>query len=179
MTKRFTRRMTAAELMASLQSDPEWVRQDAEREARHNEAVARFQAEIEPEHTPLLAELAKAGFILESIWDLVNTSRSYPAAIPILSHYLTVTKHSSLRDGIARALTVREARGAAARVILDELKRQFDPHGSEARWTLANALTVAADASLADELLALYEDPAYDDVHERLRKTLRRLRRKV
>jgi|GEM_PF-4703913 len=39
---------TASELMARLQSDPEWVRRNAEREAKHRAKVEQIQKEIEP-----------------------------------------------------------------------------------------------------------------------------------
>jgi hypothetical protein len=173
MAKR--KRVTSAELMARLQSDPEWVRRNAEREARHRE----FTALLARDERPIVDELVAAGHRIQSVWDLVNTSESYPAAIPILIKHFQGNYHPRVIQGIIRALTVKEARPAAGRPILDRLKGTNDPHGSETRWLLANALIKVANASLADELLALYEDPAYDDVHERLRKTLRRLRRKV
>jgi hypothetical protein len=82
---------------------------------------------------------------------------------------------------VARALTVKEARGTdAARVILERLK-QTEPCPSEAgddfqaRFALANALTVVADKSVADELKALAADARYKDVKDRLDAALRRL----
>jgi len=51
-----------------------------------------------------------------------------------------------------------------------------DPRGSEERWTLANALTVAWDISLVDEIRALVADPDYADVHELLMESLKSLR---
>lgn len=53
-------RETAAELMARLQSDPEWVRQHAERMARHEAKIEQIRKEIEPEEAALLADLAIA-----------------------------------------------------------------------------------------------------------------------
>ncbi len=47
--------------MDRLQSDPEWVRQNAEREAKEKARIAQRLKDIEPEHVPLLAELAAAG----------------------------------------------------------------------------------------------------------------------
>jgi len=170
--------LTAAELMDRLQGDPDWVRQNAEREARRERAVAQLQAELKPEQTPLLAELAEVGCLVTSVWDLVNTAAPYPAAVPVLTKYLRVTRHPVLREGIARALTVREARGIAGRELLQELAAQKDPPCSEVRWALANALTVAADKSMIDEINEMAADPRYVDVHERLTATLKKLRAK-
>lgn len=160
---------TAAELMARLNSDPEWVKKHEEREAQRLAAEARFRAEEEP----ILADLAAAGCTVNSVWDLVNTSSSYPTAIPVLLKHLRQPYHSRIREGIARALTVREARGTPARQILDELKQQADDGSHEVRWALANALTVAADASMTDEIEKLVNNPGYQDVQERLRTALK------
>jgi hypothetical protein len=167
---------TAAEWLAQLRGDPEWVRQNNEREAQHAEIVAQLQADLKPEETPLLAELAKAGYAVSSVWDLVNARTDYPNAIPVLVRYLGVARHPVLRQGIARALTVPEARGIAGRKLLEELLAEKDPRGSEERWALANALTVTADKSMISEIEALVGNPLYEDVHERLSTVLKSLR---
>jgi hypothetical protein len=107
----------------------------------------------------------------------VNTSESYAAAVPVLCKFLRVVRHPRLREGIVRALTVKEARGVAGREILDQLKRDIDPPSSEARWVIANALTVVADAGMADEIRSLAADPHFEDLRERLMASLKRLRR--
>ncbi|MBI3837754.1 MAG: hypothetical protein HY288_07450 [Planctomycetia bacterium] len=176
MSKKFNRPMTAAEAMAILKSDPDWVRQNEERETRHKADVPRLQAELEPEQSPLIADLAAAGVRVSSVWDLVNTRMSYPAAIPVLTKYLGLARHPVLRQGIARALTVPEARGIAGPKLLEELLATKDPPGSEARWAMANALAVVADKGIIDEIRSLVADARYDDVHERLITALKNLR---
>jgi hypothetical protein len=166
------KRETAAELMARLQRDPDWVRQNEEREARFKTLEARLAAEEEP----ILADLAGVGHTVRSIWDLVNSSAGYPAAIPVLCGHLRGSYHPRILEGIVRALTVREARGVAAREMLDELKRRGDEPASELRWALANALTITADRSMMEEITALLTDTRYEDVHERLRAALNNLR---
>ena len=160
--------MSAAELMNRLQSDPDWVRQNAEREARHKAAVEERREEMRPEQTPLVTDLAAAGIKVDSVWDLVNAKGPYPAAIPVLATHLQRVRHPVLREGIARALTVPEARGAAARVILEELQRSSGESPHSVRWALANALTVAGDQSIVGEIKALIADDQYADVRERL-----------
>ena len=168
--------ISAAELMNRLQSDPEWVRESARREAEHRAAVEQRREELKPEQTPLLAELAGIGIKVNSVWDLVNSKWSYPAAIPILSVYLQRVRHPLLREGIARALTVPEARGIAGRVILAELQRPHDQSPHAVRWVLANALTVVADETMADAIDVLTADDNYADVRERLTTASRKLR---
>lgn len=167
-----TKSMSAAELMGHLQSDPEWVRQNAEREARHKAEVEQRREEMKPEHTPLLADLAVAGVKVDSVWDLVNEKRPYPTAIPVLTAHLQRARNSVLREGIGRALTVPEARGASARVILSELQRPISESPHSVRWVLANALTVAGDSGMVNELKALIVDDRYADVRERLKKAV-------
>jgi hypothetical protein len=176
MKSKPSKSVSAAKLMSRLQSDPEWVRENAERQAKHKVAVEQRREELRPEQTPLLAELASVGIKVDSVWDLVNAKWSYPAAIPALSGYLQRVRHPVLREGIARALTVPEARGRAAQVILSELQRPYDQSPHSVRWVLANALTVVADESMADEIEGLIADNDYADVRERLTTALRKLR---
>ena len=163
-----TKCMSAAELMSRLQSDPDWVRENAEREATHKATVEQRREEMRPEQTPLLADLAAAGVKVDSLWDLVNAKWPYPAAIPVLAAHLQRVRHPVLREGIGRALTVPEARGTAARVILSELQRPSNESPHTVRWVLANALTLAGDDSIVDEIKALIADDRYTDVRERL-----------
>jgi hypothetical protein len=200
------KRETAAELMARLQSDPEWVRREAADQAERETRIAQRLRETEPEHAPLLAELAAAGvkvrmtpqiqltlppeerpgrkpLAVTSLSDLVHTRDSYPEAIPILIRHLRRVRHPIMVSSIARALTVKEARGTDAPfVVLDRLK-QTSPSAAQAgdeyraRWALANALTFIADKSMAADLENLVSDARYEDVRERLEVALKRLRK--
>lgn len=161
--------MTAMELDELLHSCPEWVAQNAEREAKRAAAEAQFRAEEEP----MIADLAKVGFEVGSVWDLVNTNKSYPAAIPILLNHLRRPYHERIRNGIIRALTVKEAKGVSSEDILDELQRETN---EENRWALANAMTVVADRADRQAIQALLDDPAYMDVSERLTEALKQAR---
>ena len=205
MTEKRKGRITAAEHMAQLHADPEWVRQEAEREAAHKASVARMQKEMESEYAPVMAELVAAGvrfrpgrlaqwksggtitssdpIPVRSLSDLVNTKSSYPEAIPILYKHLRTARHPVVVSSIARALTVKEARGPQAREILEKLQR-LDflektpevPH-SQARWTLANALVVVGDGSMVDEIKALIADPRYAEIQACLKEALKHCER--
>lgn len=104
------------------------------------------------------------------MWDLVNTNARYPAAIPILLDHLRRSYHQRIREGVIRALTVKEAKGVAGGDILDELRQETD---SENRWALANALTVVAEHKDAASIQALLDNPEYADVSERLGEALK------
>jgi len=162
--------------MAELRRDPEWVRQDAERKAEHQAKVQKHLAEMKLEMDPLIIALREAGFDFGSLSDFVNTDQSYPAAVPIFLKHLPNVRHPTLRKVIARALTVKEARGLAGPILTRELSEKDDEQ--EVKWTLANALTVAADRNDLPELELLLAETRDEAVRERLEKAMSRLRRK-
>jgi hypothetical protein len=160
----------AADLMAELQRDPEWVARNAERQATHDAKVANIAAETEAERVPLNADLSAVGYAVKSVWDLVNMKEAYPEAIPVLLRHLPIVKHPIMRQGIGRALAVVEARGLAGSALLQALRHEQDP---ETRWVFANTLAIVADRENAEELSELADDPEYADVRERLSQALK------
>ncbi|HET6585412.1 MAG TPA: hypothetical protein VFG69_18265 [Nannocystaceae bacterium] len=145
--------MTAQELMAKLDSDPEFVAA----KAREEEELQRRVAELRRAEAPLLEELRAAGFGVESAWDLVNTSAPYPSALPILVDHLSRPYPGAVREGIARALAVREAKFA-----WDVLTRLY-PQEQEERVKdgLAVAIAAVADDELIGDVIALARDPRH------------------
>jgi hypothetical protein len=80
MRSKSPKAMTASGLMNRLNSDPEWVRRQQERES----ARKAVEAQLTAEEAPILADLVNAGYWVNSVWDFVNTKLSYPTAIPVL-----------------------------------------------------------------------------------------------
>jgi hypothetical protein len=74
-------------------------------------AQAHFEAldrELQEAERPLLRDLASVGEAVDSVWDLVNTSRPYPTALPVLiDHFARGGYPSRLMEGIGRALAVK------------------------------------------------------------------------
>ena len=68
--------------MNRLQSDPEWVRENAKREAELKARVEQLEREMGPEKKPLLADLASVGIQVDSVWDLVNAKWDYHGCNP-------------------------------------------------------------------------------------------------
>src|SRR5580658_6227723 len=97
---------TAAELMAELEKDPSYLKQRSRRE----EALRRTDEEYARAEAPLVQDLRAAGSQVESVWDLVNTSGAYPTLVPTLLAHLDRPYLERVREGIARALAVPEAR---------------------------------------------------------------------
>lgn len=150
--------MTAKETQQILESDPDWVaaheREDRERQRRI--------AEYDRAAAPLKAELAEAGFEVESIADLYNQRMNYEAAIPILLDWFPRIEDRNVKESVARALTVRWARPEAAPMMVAELQRLGDAEEDRSlRFAAANALSEVADDSVFEEVVELARDPRY------------------
>jgi HEAT repeat protein len=96
-----------------------------------------------------LDELRAVGLEVESVWDLVKMRRSYPAAVPVLLEWLErieteggYAPRARFREGLVRALTVKEARGVAGPAMIREFHRPG--MNDYYRWAAANALSVVA-----------------------------------
>lgn len=101
--------ITAAEALRQLEADPEWcVRRDA-KEAEKAERTRHLTLE----QMELLRDLQEAGSEVRSVWDLVNTATPYPKALPVLVDHLIRPYSDRTREGIARALAVKDARPLA------------------------------------------------------------------
>jgi HEAT repeat protein len=113
----------------------------------------------------LLRELAGVGVRVSDLWDLVNTGATYRAAVPVLLDWLRHAddrvpsqERNQVREGLLRALTVREARPIAA----PEIIRQFcEIDQPLVRWAAGNALSVVYDDSVFDDLEILVRDTRY------------------
>ncbi len=148
--------ITAAELMAKLQNDPEFLAQQSERERIRKERTAARCAE----EKPLLEELRELGFTLETVWDLVNTATPYPEAIPVLLKHLQMPYQDRIREGIARALAVPDAKEGWDTLIA-EYRKISDPNEHGAKDGLAVAISAVSDDTLIDDLLRIIKDRSH------------------
>lgn len=114
----------------------------------------------------LIRDLDQVGVHVDDLWDLVHTRDSYKAAVPVLIDWLANLEarvpepdRRGEEEGLVRALTVREARPAAARVLIDRFRRPGLSPGTG--WEIGNALSVVADDSVFDDLYDLAQDRRY------------------
>jgi hypothetical protein len=149
MSKR-NKRITAEELMAQLNADPEFVAAREEREARRRQQ----EIELQRAERPLVDDLRAAGYAIESVWDLVNTPGSYPRAVPILFAHLPKPYPPAIREGIARALGVPEAK--VGWKLLTRLYREEEEE--RVKDGLAVAVAGACDETVLSELIDLVRD---------------------
>lgn len=72
-------------------------------------AREQFEIELRKETEKLLEEIKSKGLTITEIWDLVNTKKSYPEVIENLTNHLSYPYHHKNKEGIIRALGVKEA----------------------------------------------------------------------
>ena len=142
----------AGELMRQLEADPIWV---ARRDAQ---ARARLQRELtsQREQTDLLQDLKASGVSVNNVWSLVNTAGPYPGALRVLLDHLSRPYSDRVREGIARALAVKEARPVA----WDEFVRLARTEASQS-WVsdgVMVAIAAMARPSDLDEIISLITD---------------------
>lgn len=161
-----TKKITAAELMARLRADPEWIAARAREEADH----ARLTHELRLAEAPLVNELQAAGFDVKSAWDLVNTSVPYPEALPILLEHLQRHYPVPIREGIARALAVPPAKfGWAVFVRLFQEEQE-----KRVKDALAVAIANTTDGDAIDEVITLARDQRLGESRKLLLSALER-----
>ncbi|MBM3235948.1 HEAT repeat domain-containing protein [Candidatus Poribacteria bacterium] len=111
--------------------------------------------------------LQKVGIEVHSVYDLVNTSQSYEAAIPVLLKLLPEVKEEVIKEGIVRALTVKEARCLASRPLLNEFKLA-NLSQVNLKWAIGNALSMVAADDVFEELVELAKDKKHVQAREML-----------
>lgn len=157
-----------------LQQNPQWRPIWEERE-RQDAFVAKTLRE-------------EAYLDVQSVFDLVNTRESYPEAIPVLLRLLPSVSEPFIKEGIVRALTVKEARGIAARPLIEEFKRMDAPRTTDEsnelglypllsyKWTVGNAIGYVAMPDDLEEIFALLTDPQHGEARQQLIEALVRLK---
>jgi len=109
--------ISATELMTQLQNDTEYQQKTRAAEERRRERVR----ELRRAELPIVEDLRAAGVRVDSVWDLVNTSEPYPAALPVLIQHLERGGYPPrVMEGIGRALAV-----TPSEVYWDRLKRRW------------------------------------------------------
>jgi hypothetical protein len=135
---------TAKELLDALAVDPEHQELMAHKRAEQAALVAEFA----DEERAISREAKALGYAIKSVWDFVNNTPflerpfvgPYERAYPMLVRHLQLPHHPRVREGIIRALTVRDGGEAVWHALHLEFTKETDKN---MRWVLANALKVA------------------------------------
>ncbi|MDV6014395.1 hypothetical protein [Haloechinothrix sp. LS1_15] len=160
--------MTAGELMAELEADPEWV---AERDRREAEMAAR-QAELRRAEAPLVAELRELGYAVDSAWDMYKY-KPYEDAVAVLVRHLGVDYPARVREGIARALNVPAARWAWDEVVA-AFRGEQEKGAKDALAVAVGSLCDVGDERQVAEVIELAGDAAHGNSRLLLFETLER-----
>jgi hypothetical protein len=142
--------VSAQELMQKLNSDPLFV----EAQRKRDEALAKKQSELAYSERPILLDLEKAGYSVESVWDFVNRANDYQTAVPILFAHLKSQYPSAIRDGLARALATPQSNF----LISEFIQLLLVETDLRVRDSLAIAVSQAATFADLDLLLKLAHD---------------------
>lgn len=106
----------------------------------------------------ITSELKKVGVDVADIYDLVNTNEPYPAAIPVLLFLLEEgIEHIGLREGVIRALAVREAIGKVGPVLIAEYNRT-PKDKMMLRWAIGNTLFTTITNKDVEDILTIVQD---------------------
>ena len=96
-------------------------------------AQKEFVKELQRETEYLLEDIENNGLIIDSVWDLVNTRQSYPEAIEPLRKHLSGNYHIRNKEGIIRALGVKESGIKEVKALVNEYGKIDDEN---LNWTI-------------------------------------------
>lgn len=102
-------------------------------------------------------ELGKIGVQIDDIFDLVNTKEPYPKAVPVLLNLLSEVSHDGIKEGIIRALAVKEAKGVAGKSLIKEYKKT-PKDKSLLLWAIGNTMEVVISDDDIDDVLEIVAD---------------------
>lgn len=163
--------ITAAELMAKLQSDPAYLKRQREQERIREERAAVWQAS----EAPLLAALRGVGIDIDTVWGLVSSTAPYDRAIPILFEHLQKSYPDKVREGIARALAVPQA-NVGWPLLVAQFKREVSTPSNAVKNGLAVAIAAAAREQNIEDLIRLIKEGEHDDSRLLLLLGLKRIK---
>ncbi|MGZ3755709.1 MAG: HEAT repeat domain-containing protein [Mucilaginibacter sp.] len=115
--------------------------------------------ELKQEIEDLSKELTDAGAKYTDPWDMINTKDSYPEAIDILVKHLPKEYHHRNKEGIVRALTVKEAKGKANAALIAEYNKISKGRENDSiRWAIGNAIWFIIIPNDVESILTIVED---------------------
>lgn len=103
-------------------------------------------------------ELSKVGISINDIYDLVNTNEPYPTAVPVLLNLLEKgIDHIGTKEGVVRALAVKEAIGKASPILIAEYNR-VPKDKMFLRWAIGNTIYTTITEDDVESILPIVQD---------------------
>ena len=123
---------------------------------------------------------ADGGVLVKSVFDLLNGKHSYAAAVPVLLDCLPEVRDKWIKEGVVRALSVKEARGKADAALVREFELIApDDSGQQSlKWAIGNALSTVATDAVTDQLIRIAQDKRHGKAREMVVVALANLRDK-
>jgi hypothetical protein len=118
---------------------------------RNHKHIPTYDRELKP----LLADLQRAGYPVQSLFELRRMDKGYASAVPILIRHLQAVSDDELREDIVRTLSVPWAKPQATKPLVHAF---VNCTNELLRWAIGNALEVVADDSIAEELFRIALD---------------------
>jgi hypothetical protein len=110
------------------------------------------------ENARIKARLENVGVFVNNIYDLVHSHASYPQAIPVLLELLKEgMEDSKLKEGIIRALAVKDAVGKAGQALIQEYHK-IPKDKMTLRWTIGNTISRILTEAELEEVLSIIQD---------------------
>lgn len=127
----------------------------------------------------VVVELAEVGITVGSVFDLVNAKVAYPAAIPILLNNLSKVSDPVTKEGLVRALSVKEAAGIASQRLIQEflaIPPEAPKQEQLIKWAIGNALSVVATDADRESLVTIATDKRHGKAREMIVVALGRMK---
>src|SRR5438105_4598231 len=105
--------ITAGEFIRQLEQDPAYLARKAELDKQRDASIQEHRRLA----APIIEELYKTGFDVQSLDELRRSGMRYTEAIPILIKWLPQISDADLKDSIVRTLSVSWAKQAAPALI--------------------------------------------------------------
>jgi hypothetical protein len=160
--------ITAAELMAQLQSDSEFVSHQDEQEKARKQREAKYRALA----APILDELNSMGVKASALGDLLRFYAPISAEITeTLLHHLPAINDEVLQEQIVRVLgSSNEPFNGAGLVKLFESSQS-----QNLRWAIANTIAEARPLDITNWVIYAVSNPLYGQAREMLVLAVARL----
>jgi hypothetical protein len=144
--------ITAGELMAQLEADPEWVAQKAARDADREAEEKRYREE----EKGLVADLNAVGVHVSGTGELIKRSEPYPLAVPVLLRHLRLSYSDNIRDMIARCLAIPDAAPIHDQLVAELYKEvQSQPSEKKIRGVVQGLACAVAASTIEENIPSL------------------------
>lgn len=120
----------------------------------------------------LVRDVKNIGINITSVWDLVNGPNDYTSALPILLRHLETAEDNWFKEGIVRALGVKNFACAVPRLIEEFVQSDDDLF----KWAIANTIETICRKEHLEQLLALMEDRRHGSSRQMIALALGKLK---